>query len=180
MGNGVPVRQVAIDIETTGLEATNGHRVIEIAAVELIDRRISGRSFHTYVNPKRDVDLGAQAVHGLTPEFLQDKPEFFEIATAFLSFVRGAELIAHNAPFDLGFLNGELALKDLEHLEDICPRTIDTLELARAQRPEQSNSLSALCEAFGIEIPEDGAYGALLDAELLAQVYLVLSQRQLH
>lgn len=180
MSKSAPVRQVVIDIETTGTDPAEGHRVVEIAAVEMIDRRITGRLFHSYVNPKREVDLGAQSIHGLSGEFLQDKPEFFEIAGEFLDFVRGAELLAHNAPFDVGFLDCELGLLEVEYLSDICPRIIDTLQLAKTLRPEQRNDLSTLCSDYRIESPDRTLFGASLDAQLLAQVYLVISHQLLH
>jgi len=175
-----PLRQVVLDIETTGIDPAAGDRVIEIAAVELLDRRVSGNHFHAYINPERDIDLGAQAVHGISQEMLQDKPKFSEVAKSFTDFVQGAELVAHNSPFDVGFMNREFSLLGLDHIEEICPQVVDALSIARGQRPDESNSLSALCTAFGIKTSRRNLHGALLDAYLLADVYLALTRGTLH
>lgn len=176
----IPTRQVVIDTETTGLDVASGHRVIEIAAVELLDRRVSGMHFHSYVNPERSVDLGFQAVHGISDELLHDKPTFADLAEEFTDFIRGAELIAHNAAFDVGFINNELSLLRLDPIENICSAVIDSLTIAREQRPEQSNNLSTLCTAYGIKASRKNLHGALLDAYLLAEVYLALTRRTFH
>ncbi len=173
------MRRVVLDTETTGLEPAAGHRVIEIGAVELVDRRLSGKHFHSYLNPQRDIEDGALEVHGITREFLLDKPLFADVAADFLEFIDGAELIIHNAPFDLGFLNMELAL-----LPE-CPGTVsnfctvlDTLELARDLHPGQRNNLDALCKRYEIDNSSRVLHGALLDAEILADVYLAMTGGQ--
>jgi DNA polymerase III subunit epsilon len=177
-------RQICLDTETTGLKPEEGHRVLEIGAVELIDRRLTGRRFHRYINPERAIDADAAQVHGLTQEFLADKPVFAEIAKEFIDFVKGAELVIHNAPFDLGFLNAELArMEDQERigkyeLSHFCPNTIDTYKLARELHPGQRNNLDALCKRYGIDNAARVLHGALLDAELLAEVYLAMTRGQ--
>lgn len=175
-----PLRQVAICIETTGIDPVESHRVVEIAAVEIIDRRITGGHFHTYLNPEQEIDLAAQAVHGLAWEMLKDKPVFADIALAFINFVKGAELIAHNAPFDIGFLNRELMTAKLASLDSYCPRLIDTLDLASTLRPDKKNTLTALCEDFSIPIEADTNAGCLMDANVLAKLFLVFEPRVLH
>ena len=172
------MRRVVLDTETTGLEYRLGDRVIEIGCVELVGRRLSGRRFHIYLNPERDIDPGAQAVHGLTREFLADKPKFSEIATELLEFIQGAELIIHNAPFDTGFLNNELQLIDKGTLDQACSSVIDTLRMARELRPGKKNSLNALCTEYQVDNSSRQLHGALLDAELLAEVYLALTRGQ--
>ena len=172
------MRQIVLDTETTGLEYRLGHRVIEIGCVELIGRKLTNRRFHRYINPQRLIEAGAQAVHGLTNEFLQDKPIFGEIADEFLDFLRGAELVIHNAAFDLGFLNHELELLDLEQLGAICGDVVDTLRLARELRPGRKNSLDALCAEYAIDNSGRQLHVALLDAELLAEVYLAMTRGQ--
>ncbi|MFA6441374.1 MAG: DNA polymerase III subunit epsilon [Sterolibacterium sp.] len=172
------MRQVVLDTETTGLEHRHGHRVIEIGCVELVGRKLTNRRFHQYLNPDRQIEAGAQAVHGLTNEFLQDKPKFAEIVAEFLDFVRGAELVIHNAAFDLGFLNSELALLEQEPLGTVCGDVIDTLRLARELRPGRKNSLDALCSEYAIDNSGRQLHGALLDAELLAEVYLAMTRGQ--
>lgn len=173
------MRQIVLDTETTGLDALQGHRVIEIGCVELIDRRLTGRHFHRYINPGRAVDEGAVEVHGLTDAFLADKPPFSQIADEFLDFVRGAELIIHNAPFDLAFLDAELALLGDGYgcMSDHCTH-VDTLALARARHPGQRNSLDALCKRYFVDNSQRELHGALLDAEILADVYLHMTGGQ--
>ena len=175
---GNSVRQIILDTETTGLEFKLGDRVIEIGCVELQGRKLTQRRFHRYLNPERAIDAGAQAVQGLTSEFLQDKPRFAEIAAEFIDYVRGAELVIHNAAFDLGFLNNELALVGAESLAGICGGVVDTLRLARELHPGRKNSLNALCERYAIDHSGRTLHGALLDAELLAEVYLAMTRGQ--
>jgi DNA polymerase-3 subunit epsilon len=172
------MRQIVLDTETTGLEHRLGHRVIEIGCVELVGRKLTDHRFHQYINPERQIEAGAQAVHGLTNEFLEDKPRFAEIATEFLDFIRGAELVIHNAAFDLGFLNNELEILGQEPLNTVCGEVIDTLRLARELRPGRKNSLDALCSEFDIDNSGRQLHGALLDAELLAEVYLAMTRGQ--
>ncbi len=172
------MRQIVLDTETTGLEFRLGHRVIEIGCVELVGRKLTNRRFHHYLNPERPIEAGAQAVHGLTNEFLQDKPKFAEIAAEFQDFVRGAELVIHNAAFDLGFLNNELELLGRESLNQVCGGVTDTLRLARELRPGRKNSLDALCTEYAIDNSGRQLHGALLDAELLAEVYLAMTRGQ--
>ena len=173
------MRQVELDTETTGLSWERGHRVVEIGCIELLERRPTGRRFQRYLNPERDLDLGAQEVTGLTREFLQDKPLFAQVAVEFLEFVRGAELLIHNAEFDVGFLDNELALlgEGYGRLRDHCA-VVDTLGLARERFPGQRNSLDALCRRLGVDNAHRTLHGALLDAELLADVYLALTAGQ--
>lgn len=172
-------RQVVLDTETTGLEPTEGHRIIEIGCVELVDRRLSDRRYHQYLCPDRDIDEGAIEVHGITWEFLQDSPRFGDIVEEFLAFVRGAELIIHNAPFDVGFVNQELRLLGPEwgQLEEQCA-IADTLALARDLHPGQKNSLDALCRRYHVDNSQRKLHGALLDAEILADVYLAMTGGQ--
>jgi DNA polymerase III subunit epsilon len=172
------VRQIFLDTETTGLDPKLGHRIIEVAGVELVNRRLTGRHFHRYVNPGRDSDEGALQVHGLTTEFLSDKPKFDEIAAEFLDYVGGAELIIHNAPFDIGFLDSELALARKKKLATYCPSIVDTLRMAKNLHPGKRNSLDALCERYQIDNSARTLHGALLDAELLAEVYLAMTRGQ--
>lgn len=172
-------REIALDTETTGLRHTEGHRVIEIGCVELIDRQLTGRTYHQYINPQRDVDEGAFAVHGLSNDFLSDHPVFADIVDAFMTFVDGATLVIHNAPFDVGFLNAELALLQAarQRIDAACEVT-DTLVVARRKHPGQRNSLDALCQRYGVDRSHRTHHGALLDAELLAKVYLALTGGQ--
>lgn len=172
------MRQVVLDTETTGLDYRLGDRVIEIGCVEMTNRKLTGQRFHRYINPEREVEAGALAVHGLTNEFLLDKPRFGEIVTAFLEFVQGAELIIHNASFDVGFLNNELALHQQSPLEHACSGIVDTLKMARELHPGRRNSLDALCERYAIDNSGRTLHGALLDAELLAEVYLAMTRGQ--
>ncbi len=171
-------RRIVLDTETTGLEHRLGDRVIEVGCVELMGRTLTGNRFHKYINPQREIEAGAQAVHGLTSEFLADKPLFAEIVDELCEFIGGAELIIHNAPFDVGFLNCELGLLGREPLESICPGIIDTLRMARDMRPGKKNSLNALCSEFVIDNSSRKLHGALLDAELLAEVYLAMTRGQ--
>lgn len=173
------MRQIVLDTETTGLEPSDGHRIIEIGCVELIDRRLTRNNFHQYMQPDREIDQGAVEVHGITNEFLSDKPRFADIAEDFLSYVRGAELIIHNAPFDVGFLDHELVgwMKDVQRIEDLC-RVTDTLAMARSLHPGQRNSLDALCKRYAVDNSRRDLHGALLDAEILADVYLAMTGGQ--
>ena len=172
------MRQVFLDTETTGLDHNLGHRIIEIAAVEVINRRITRNHFHIYLNPDREIDAGAQEVHGITLEFLQDKPRFADVVSDFVRFVADAELIIHNAPFDVGFLNAELGRCGHHLLEHCCGNIIDTLKMAKEMRPGQRNNLDALCRHFGVDNSKRTLHGALLDAELLADVYLAMTRGQ--
>ncbi len=167
-----------LDTETTGLDHRLGHRVIEIGCVELVGRKLSGQRFHCYLNPEREIDLGAVAVHGITDEFLADKPKFAEVAAELAEFIRGAELVIHNAPFDVGFLNHELGLAGLDALESHCAGIVDTLKMAREIRPGRRNSLDALCQEYAVDNSGRQLHGALLDAELLADVYLAMTRGQ--
>ncbi|MDR0673017.1 MAG: DNA polymerase III subunit epsilon [Zoogloeaceae bacterium] len=171
-------RRIFLDTETTGLEPRLGHRVIEIACVEMKSRRLTGRHLHHYLNPDREVDAGAQAIHGIDNSFLEDKPRFKDIAREFMAFIADAELVIHNAPFDIGFLDMELARLDLPATQEICARVCDTLKMARERRPGKRNSLDALCEHYQIDNAHRTLHGALLDAELLADVYLAMTRGQ--
>lgn len=173
------VRQIVLDTETTGLNPQEGHRVIEIGCVELLNRRLSGRHFHVYINPEREIDAGAVEVHGITNEFLADKPVFSTIVEDFINFIRDAELVIHNAPFDVGFLNHEFGLLNngtgaIENYSSV----FDTLTFARKKHPGQRNSLDALCKRYGIDNSHRDLHGALLDAEILADVYLLMTGGQ--
>ena len=172
------MRQIFLDTETTGLEHKLGHRVIEIGGVEMRNRRLTHRHFHQYINPERDIDEGALAVHGISLDFLQDKPLFAKIAAEFVDFVRGAELIIHNAPFDIGFLNSELARLGMAPLETVCHGVIDTLRMAKELFPGKRNNLDALCDRYGIDNSRRTLHGALLDAEILAEVYVAMTRGQ--
>ncbi|MCH8621678.1 DNA polymerase III subunit epsilon [Undibacterium sp. TS12] len=171
-------RQLVLDTETTGLNARNGDRIIEIGCVELINRKLTGNNYHRYINPERDSEEGALAVHGLTTEFLSDKPKFAEIAEEFCAYIKGAEIIIHNAPFDIGFLNAEFARLNLPAITDYCPEVIDTLVQAKELHPGKRNSLDALCARYEISNSHRKLHGALLDAELLADVFLAMSRGQ--
>lgn len=172
------LRQIVLDTETTGLNPRLGNRVIEIGCVELIDRKLTGNNFHRYINPERDSEEGALAVHGLTTEFLSDKPTFAKIADEFLEYVRGAELVIHNAPFDMGFLNAEFERLGLSKLDDYVEKITDTLVQAKELHPGKRNSLDALCDRYEISNSHRKLHGALLDAELLADVFLAMSRGQ--
>ncbi len=172
------MRQIILDTETTGLDPKLGHRIIEIAAVEIVDRRPTGNHFHRYVNPGRASDEGALEVHGLTDDFLRDKPKFCDIAKEFLEFVAGDELIIHNAAFDCAFLDAELGLLDLSPISGHCPQVVDTLRMARDLHPGKKNNLNSLCERYLIDNSARTLHGALLDANLLAEVYLAMTRGQ--
>lgn len=173
------MRQIVLDTETTGLEVVQGHRIIEIGCVELVNRKLTGNHYHQYINPQREIDQGAIEVHGITSDFLADKPPFEKIAAKFLEFVQGAELVIHNAPFDLGFLNGELQriYGADTRMEELCTVT-DTLLMARSRHPGQRNSLDALCQRYTVDNSQRDLHGALLDAEILADVYLAMTGGQ--
>jgi len=172
------MRQIVLDTETTGLNAATGDRLIEIGCVELVNRRLTGRHLHFYVNPERDIDEGAVAVHGITVEFLADKPKFAEVVNEIRDFVQDAELIIHNAQFDLGFLDMEFQLLGLPSFREHAGNVIDTLREARQMFPGKRNSLDALCERLGVSNSHRTLHGALLDAELLAEVYLAMTRGQ--
>ena len=173
-------RQIVLDTETTGLEPSENHRIIEIGCVELIDRRMTGRHYHQYINPEREIDQGAVNVHGITTDFLTDKPTFSSISHEFLEFISGAELIIHNAPFDVGFIDHELAkLKGkITSVINICD-VVDTLVMARQRHPGQRNNLDALCKRYFVDNSQRELHGALLDAEILADVYLLMTGGQI-
>jgi DNA polymerase-3 subunit epsilon len=174
------MRSVVLDTETTGMPVTDGHRIIEIGCVEVIGRRLTGRHYHVYLQPDREVDEGAIAVHGITNEFLTDKPRFKDVADEFFEFIKGAQLIIHNAAFDVGFINNEFALlgqQDRAELSDHCG-ILDTLLMARERHPGQRTSLDALCKRYGVDNSGRDLHGALLDAEILADVYLTMTGGQ--
>lgn len=173
------MRQVVLDTETTGLRVEDGHRIIEIGCIELINRRLTSHHFHHYINPQREIEAGAVAVHGITNESLKDKPFFTDILESFMAFIEGAELIIHNAPFDLSFLNNELQLARMKwkNISEHCA-VIDTLTMARQLHVGQRNSLDALCKRYGIDNSKRDLHGALLDANLLALVYLAMTGGQ--
>lgn len=172
------MRQIFLDTETTGLEPKLGHRIVEVAAVEMSNRQLTGRHFHYYLNPGRESDPGALSVHGLTTEFLQDKHKFHEITSEFLAFIDNTELIIHNAPFDAAFLNHELGLAKLNSLESYCATITDTLKIAKELHPGKRNNLDALCERYQVDNSKRTLHGALLDADLLADVYLAMTRGQ--
>jgi DNA polymerase-3 subunit epsilon len=173
------MRQIVLDTETTGLDPKEGHRIIEIGCVELVDRRLTGNDYHQYLQPDRLIDEGALKVHGISNEFLADKPRMNDIAKDFIDYINGAELVIHNAPFDVGFINHELRLlgSDWETLESRC-QVLDSLEMARRMRPGQRNSLDALCRSYEIDNSHRELHGALLDARILAEVYLAMTGGQ--
>lgn len=172
------MRQIVLDTETTGLNPRTGDRVIEVGCVELHNRMLTGNNFHRYINPERDSEEGALAVHGLTTEFLRDKPKFADIAHELREYIQGAEVIIHNAPFDLGFLNAEFKLLNLPTFTSHCSGVIDTLVNAKEMHPGERNSLDALCDRYGVSNAHRKLHGALLDAELLADVYLSMTRGQ--
>jgi DNA polymerase-3 subunit epsilon len=172
------MRQIILDTETTGLYPEQGHRIIELAGVEVLNRHPTGNTIHFYVDPEREIDAGASQVHGMTWDDLKGKPKFRDVAAEFLDFARGAEWVIHNAPFDVAFLDVELGLAGLPRCAEIYGRLVDTLALAREAFPGKRNSLDALCERFGIDNAKRTLHGALLDAELLAEVYLALTRGQ--
>lgn len=173
------MRQIVLDTETTGLDPSQGHRVIEIGCVEIDNRKLTGKHFHCYLNPDREIDAGAMEVHGLTSHFLSDKPRFHQVESEFLEFIDGAELVIHNAPFDIGFLDHELRATKTDALKiaSFCA-VLDSLILAREKHPGQRNSLDALCKRYGVDNTQRQLHGALLDAEILADVYLVMTSGQ--
>jgi len=172
------MRQIVLDTETTGLEPSDGHRIIEIGCVELVGRRLTGNSFHQYLQPDREIDAGAMEVHGITNEFLADKPRFSDIVEDFVRYIEGAELVIHNAPFDVGFINNELKLCEQgQQLSELCS-VLDTLTMARKMHPGQKNNLDALCRRYEIDNTHRDLHGALLDAEILADVYLAMTGGQ--
>ncbi|MGD8176611.1 DNA polymerase III subunit epsilon [Marinimicrobium sp. ARAG 43.8] len=173
------MRQIVLDTETTGLEASQGHKIIEIGCVELVNRKLTGRHYHQYINPDREVDAGAIEVHGITNEMLADKPLFAQIAREFLDFIEGAELVIHNAPFDIGFIDHELRAWDAGY-GSVTKRcgVVDSLVLARGKHPGQKNNLDALCKRYGVDNTQRELHGALLDAEILADVYLLMTGGQ--
>ena len=172
------MRTIFLDTETTGLEHKLGHRIIEIGGVEMRNRRLTQKHFHVYLNPDREIDAGALSVHGISRDFLLDKPRFADIAGDFLDFIRGAELVIHNAAFDLGFLNAELSLLDMAPVETVCHGVCDTLRMAKELHPGKKNNLNALCERYGVDNSQRTLHGALLDAEILAEVYLAMTRGQ--
>ncbi|KAF1029302.1 MAG: DNA polymerase III subunit epsilon [Pseudomonas sp.] len=174
------IRSIVLDTETTGMPVTDGHRIIEIGCVELMGRRLTGRHFHVYLQPDRDSDEGAIGVHGITDEFLKGKPRFSEVADEFFEFINGAQLIIHNAAFDVGFINNEFALTGQSDRADISQHCsiLDTLMMARERHPGQRNSLDALCKRYGVDNSGRELHGALLDSEILADVYLAMTGGQ--
>lgn len=172
------MRQIILDTETTGLDPALGNRILEIGGVEIINRQPTGKHFHRYINPERDSEEGALQVHGLTREFLADKPKFREIAQEFLDYIAGAELVIHNAPFDIAFLNHELRLLGMKPVTEHCPSVVDTLKQARELHPGKRNNLDALCERYQVNNAGRTLHGALLDAQLLAEVYLAMTRGQ--
>ena len=173
------MRQIVLDTETTGLEPDQGHRIIEIGAVELIDRQLTGKTFHTFLNPQREIDQGALQVHGIDADFLLDKPLFKDISEDFVAFIRDAEVVIHNAPFDVAFLDGELSRLpgSAPRISELCKVT-DSLALARHKYPGQKNSLDALCRRFNVDNSARELHGALLDSQILAEVYLAMTGGQ--
>ena len=172
------MRQVVLDTETTGLEVEQEHRIIEIGCVEIFNRRLTGRSFHQYLNPEREIDAGAAEVHGMTWEDLREKPKFADVAPEFLAFAQGAQWVIHNAPFDVAFIDAELERAGLPRSSSVYGALTDTLALARESFPGKRNNLDTLCERFGISYAHRTLHGALLDAELLAEVYLAMTRGQ--
>ncbi len=171
-------RKIILDTETTGLEPNLGHRVIELAALELLNRQLSGNRFHSYLNPGRDSDAAALQIHGLSTEFLQDKPKFKDIALEFLEYINGAELIIHNASFDEAFLDYELGLQGFKRLKEYCAGIVDTLKIAKELHPGRKNNLDALCDRYQVDNSKRTLHGALLDAELLADIYVAMTRGQ--
>lgn len=172
------MRQIVLDTETTGIDPAEGHRIIEIGCVEMKERQLTGRNYHVYINPEREVEAEAITVHGITNEFLADKPKFAAVADEFFEFIKGAELVIHNAAFDVGFMDSEFSrLKPLRKTADHCG-IVDSLAIARAKHPGQKNNLDALCKRYGVDNSNRELHGALLDAEILAEVYLLLTGGQ--
>lgn len=175
------MRQIILDTETTGLETSQDHRIIEIGGVEMINRKLTGRHYHQYINPRRSIDEGAMAVHGISEQFLADKPVFASVVKEFLGFIDGADLVIHNASFDIGFINHEIAKLDGVYapVDEYC-HVVDTLVMARAKHPGQKNNLNALCKRYGVDNSQRELHGALLDSEILADVYLLMSGGQVN
>src|SRR5690554_4845837 len=172
------MRQIVLDTETTGIDPNAGHRIIEIGCVEVVERQLTGRNYHVYINPDREVEAEAITIHGITNEFLRDKPKFSEVAEEFFEFIDGAELVIHNAAFDVGFMDAEFArLKPVRKTANHCG-IVDTLAIARAKHPGQKNNLDALCKRYGVDNSNRELHGALLDAEILADVYLLMTGGQ--
>jgi DNA polymerase-3 subunit epsilon len=172
------MRQIVLDTETTGIDPSEGHRIIEIGCVELMERQLTGRNYHVYINPDREIEAEAITIHGITNEFLTDKPKFSDIAEEFFEFIKGAELVIHNAAFDVGFMDAEFArLKPVIKTRDHCG-VVDSLAIARKKHPGQKNNLDALCKRYGVDNSNRELHGALLDAEILADVYLLLTGGQ--
>lgn len=172
------MRQIVLDTETTGIDPGDGHRIIEIGCVEMVERQVTGRHYHVYVNPEREVEAEAITVHGITNDFLADKPKFADIADEFFEFIKGAELVIHNAAFDIGFMDSEFArLKPVRKTTEHCG-VVDSLAIARKKHPGQKNNLDALCKRYGVDNSNRDLHGALLDAEILADVYLLLTGGQ--
>ena len=172
-------RQIVLDTETTGLEPSQGHKIIEIGCVEVVNRKLTGNHYHQYINPQREVDAGAMEVHGITNEMLADKPVFSQIRDEFMAFIQGAELVIHNAPFDVGFIDHELRQLDVSHQTiGLTNAIVDSLVLARGKHPGQKNNLDALCKRYGVDNSQRDLHGALLDAEILADVYLLMTGGQ--
>lgn len=172
------MRQIVLDTETTGIDPADGHRIIEIGCVEMVERQLTGRNYHVYVNPEREVEAEAITIHGITNEFLADKPKFAAVADEFFEFIKGAELVIHNAAFDIGFMDMEFGrIKPVRKTADHCG-VVDSLALARAKHPGQKNNLNALCKRYGVDNSNRELHGALLDAEILAEVYLLLTGGQ--
>ena len=172
------MRQIVIDTETTGLDPTLGHRILEIAAVEIVDRRLTGNYFHRYINPERDSEQAALQIHGITMEFLSDKPKFRDIAGEFLDFVQGSEILMHNAAFDIAFIDFELSLLEMHPINTVCAAVTDTLRMAREMHPGKRNALDSLCDRYQVDNAARKLHGALLDAQLLAEVYLAMTRGQ--
>jgi DNA polymerase-3 subunit epsilon len=173
------MRQIVLDTETTGINPKDGHRIIEIGCVEMVNRKLTGNTYHVYINPHRAIEEEAIAVHGITNEFLKDKPSFKQIAEEFIEFIKGAELVIHNAPFDIGFMDNEFSLNNcsIKQTSQVCT-ILDTLALARDMRPGQKNNLDALCRVYGVDNTHRTYHGALLDSEILSEVYLWMTGGQ--
>ena len=172
------MRQIILDTETTGLEPSQGHRIIEFAGLEMVDRKLTGRHLHLYMHPEREIDPDAERVHGISLDFLADKPKFHAVADELVDFISGAELIIHNAPFDVGFLNAEFSRLGIAPVDKLCALVTDTLRMARDTFPGKRNSLDALCDRFEIDRSNRTLHGALIDCELLAEVYLWMTRGQ--
>ncbi len=172
------MRQIILDTETTGLEPSQGHRIIEFAGLEMVDRKLTGRHLHLYMHPEREIDPDAERVHGISLDFLADKPKFHAVADELVEFISGAELIIHNAPFDVGFLNAEFSRLGIAPVDKLCALVTDTLRMARDTFPGKRNSLDALCDRFEIDRSNRTLHGALIDCELLAEVYLWMTRGQ--